>query len=96
MGARAQPLSSAVRRRSTMCRLARTARAMIVSVGFFSGKVTNALPSTTNRFGTSWAWLNGVSTEVAGSAPMRHVPTSWLAKPFMVWSLKNSSVSALR
>ena len=33
--------------RFEMCRAVRTASAMIVSVGFFSGSVTNGLPSTT-------------------------------------------------
>jgi hypothetical protein len=59
-----------------MCLAARTAKAMIVRVGFFSGNVVKQLPSVTNRFLTSRAWLNAFYTDVRGSFPMRTVPTS--------------------
>src|SRR6266481_303450 len=55
---------------------ARQESAMIVSVGFLSGLVTSDALSVTNRFFTSCAWQNPLSTEVFGSAPIRAVPTS--------------------
>ena len=38
-------------------------------------------PSVTKRFGTSWAWLYSLSTEVWGSRPIRAVPISWMPSP---------------
>src|SRR6267143_477902 len=60
---------------------ARQESAMIVSVGFLSGLVTNGAPSVTNRFFTSCAWQYPFSTDVFGSAPIRAVPTSWRIFP---------------
>src|ERR1700730_16470090 len=60
---------------------------MIVSVGFFSGKVVKQLPSVTKRLGVSRAWQWLFKTDVRGSFPMRTVPTSWLAKPVGVASV---------
>src|SRR5438445_151327 len=56
---------------SAMYSAARIESARMVSVGFCEPPETNELPSTTNRFFTSWLWLYLLSTEVFGSAPMR-------------------------
>src|SRR5881396_2406853 len=50
----------------------------IVSVGFCEPPVTKLLPSTTNRFLTSWLWFHLLSTLVLGLSPIRHVPSSWM------------------
>src|SRR5437867_13201618 len=50
----------------------------IVSVGFCDPPVTKLLPSTTNRFLTSWLWFHLLSTLVLGLSPIRHVPSSWM------------------
>src|SRR5512143_2535296 len=55
---------------------ARQDSAMIVSVGFLSGFVTNGAPSVTKRFFTSCVWQYPFSTLDFGSAPIRAVPTS--------------------
>src|SRR5690606_3211042 len=61
--------------------LLRMASAMIVSVGFLWALLANTPPSAMNRFGTSHAWPKAFVTEVAGSSPMRVVPTSWMIWP---------------
>ena len=43
--------------------------------------VTKLLPSTTNKFGTSWARLKRFTTERAGSLPIRMVPIRWALTP---------------
>jgi hypothetical protein len=52
----------------------RIASATIVSVGFAAAPVVNWLPSETNRFGTSWAWPNALTTPSCGRSLMRAVP----------------------
>ncbi len=54
---------------------------MIVQVGFWQDALTWLLPSTTNRFFTSWDCWNWLSTDVLGSVPMRAVPSSWIDQP---------------
>ena len=43
--------------------LARMVRAIIVRVGFCDPPETNAPPSITKRFFTSWLWLKPFSTD---------------------------------
>ena len=49
----------------------------MVSVGFFSEELGNALASTTYKFGTSCDLQNEFSIDVRGSLPILHPPTSW-------------------
>ena len=51
-----------------------SASAWMVAVGFTPAEVTNTLPSTMNRFLTSWQRPHSLTTERAGSVPMRAVP----------------------
>ena len=48
----------------------------MVIVGFFSGLVTKAAASVTNRFFTSWVWQYLFKADFLGSSPMRTVPDS--------------------
>ena len=50
------------------------------------------LPSTTNRFLTSWVWPNALVTEVFGSFPMRAVPSSWIDQPSVSTSVAHADV----
>ena len=52
-----------------------SASAWIVEVGFTPPEVTKMLPSTMNRFFTSWLRPQEFTTERAGSLPMRAVPS---------------------
>src|SRR5207253_7600623 len=63
-----------LKRVSTMWSAARSASATIVEVGLTPEEVTKQLPSTTYRFGTSWARFHRSSTDVSGSSPIRAVP----------------------
>ena len=56
---------------------------MIVQVGFWHDAFTWLLPSTTNRFFTSWDCWNWFSTDVFGSLPIRAVPSSWIDQPWV-------------
>ena len=56
------------------CSAVRRARAAIVLVGFAEPAVTNTLPSTMPRLGTSWAMPHRSTTEWSGSSPIRAVP----------------------
>ena len=58
-----------------MCSPARNASAWIVIVGWPRPEVTRLLPSQMKRFGTSWLRWYLSTTDVAGSLPMRHVPS---------------------
>ena len=53
----------------------------MVKVGFLSGLLTNGAASATNRFLASWAWQYLFRAEVAGSLPIRTVPSSWMISP---------------
>ena len=53
----------------------RTARAPIVLVGLIEALVTTELPSQMYRLGTSQLWCHLLVTELAGSSPMRQVPS---------------------
>ena len=57
----------------------RIASATIVSVGLAAAPVVNWLPSETNRFGTSCAWPNALTTPSSGRSLMRAVPRLWVA-----------------
>src|SRR6185437_10120642 len=61
---------------SAMYSLVRHESARMVHVGFLSACDTKGPPSTTKRFFTSCAWPCALSTERAGSLPMRVVPSS--------------------
>ena len=52
----------------------RMASATMVSVGFAAAPVVNWLASETNRFGTSWAWPNALTTPSCGRSLIRAVP----------------------
>ena len=47
----------------------------MVEVGFTPPLVTQMLPSTMNRFFTSWLRPHPLTTERSGSLPMRAVPS---------------------
>src|SRR6266478_417482 len=47
----------------------------MVEVGFTPPEVTQILPSTMNRFFTSWQRPHSLTTEHSGSVPMRAVPS---------------------
>ena len=47
----------------------------MVEVGFTPPEVTQMLPSTMNRFFTSWQRPHGFTTERSGSVPIRAVPS---------------------
>jgi hypothetical protein len=49
----------------------------MVEVGFTPPPVTKTLPSTMNRFLTSWQRPHSFTTERSGSVPMRAVPRRW-------------------
>ena len=67
------------RKLSRRCSAARSASADTVGVGFTTPPVANVLPSTMNRFGTSQAWCQRLTTEDSGDAPMRQVPRRFQA-----------------
>lgn len=58
---------------AAMCSATRSASAEIVHVGLAEPPVTKMLPPARNRFGTSCA--RGSTTDVAGSLPIRAVPS---------------------
>src|SRR5713101_343301 len=60
---------------------ARHDSAIMVSVGFLSGLLTNDAASVTNRFFTSCAWQYPFNAEVFGFFPMRTTPSSWMFTP---------------
>src|SRR5678816_3156486 len=60
---------------------ARIVRAMVVSVGPQVPLVTKQLLSVTKTFFASQHWLNLLSTDFAGSIPIRAPPHSWIAAP---------------
>ena len=49
----------------------------MVLVGLTAPAVTNTLPSMIPRLGMSWHMPQRSTTEVAGSSPMRAVPSRW-------------------
>ena len=60
-----------------MCSPTRIALAMAVSAGLTAPMLGKKLVSVTYRLSTSCALQLTSSTEVAGSAPNRHVPAWW-------------------
>ena len=48
--------------------------AWMVAVGLTPAEVTKMLPSTMNRFFTSWLRPHSLTTDRVGSLPMRAVP----------------------
>src|SRR5689334_1510179 len=60
---------------------ARVVRAMVVSVGPHVPLVTKQLLSVTKTFFASQHWLYRLSTDFAGSSPIRAPPHSWMAAP---------------
>src|SRR2546425_5094078 len=67
------------RRRFQMPSAARKASAPMVDVELTAALLVNELPSTRNKFSTSYAWCHSFTTEVFGSRPMRAVPSRWNA-----------------
>src|SRR5438067_1174621 len=60
---------------SQMRSAVRAAMASIVNEGLTAVEVGNTEPSQIKRFGTSCARQSALTTEFAGSLPIRHVPS---------------------
>src|SRR6185312_15989699 len=71
------PQSNKVARRRLILSATYSASAWIVEVGFTPPDVTQMLPSTMNRFLTSWQRPQALTTDRSGSLPMRAVPSRW-------------------
>src|SRR4029077_10774825 len=87
------PQSNRLARRCFIWSAMYSASAWIVEVGFTPPEVTNRLPSTMNRFFTSCDRPHSLTTERAGSSPMRAVPRR-CQPPYRIGLLTQMSVAS--